>query len=135
MYWAASGALALLHLLRIAWTVLVALLYYPFVPNPMPLDASRSKTPQNLALVLSETSSDPTEEEVNAIMDSVVHAVAWCEAVGVTSLCVYDQHGMLCHYMCPVECRTHPALRNVKKARSPHRKAVTSLNSKGIYRF
>ena len=96
MSWAASGALTLLHFLRTAWIIFVALLYHPFVPNPLPLDASRSKIPRNLALVLSETSSDPSEEEIDAILKSVVHAVEWCEAVGVKSLCVYDQHGALC---------------------------------------
>ena len=93
MSWVAFSTLTLLHFLRTAWHILVALLYYPFVPNPLPLQSSRSKTPITLALVLSETSSDPSEEESEAIIGSVVEAVRCCEAAGVKSLCIYDRYG------------------------------------------
>ena len=95
MDWLAKPCLTVLHVIHVAWTCLIALLYYPFVPNPQPLEAVRPKVPTNLALALCSVSKEPSEEEGDALVQSAVSAVRWCKKVGIKSLCVYDRHGEL----------------------------------------
>ena len=96
----AKGSLTALHFLHIVWTCLLALLYYPFVADPRPLEAPRSKVPGHVALVLSSTNENSPDEEEAAVVRSVLCAVRCCQRVGVQSLSVYDRHGIATFSVC-----------------------------------
>ncbi|PAV21945.1 hypothetical protein PNOK_0190200 [Pyrrhoderma noxium] len=89
----AAGGLALLHIIQTVWTCLISLLYYPFVPNPRPLVASRLKLPSKLGLILADTHENPSEEEIRNVINNVVLTVKWCKEAGIPNLSVYDRYG------------------------------------------
>ena len=91
----AAGGLALLHIIQTVWTCLISLLYYPFVPNPRPLVASRLKLPSKLGLILADTHENPSEEEIRNVINNVVLTVKWCKEAGIPNLSVYDRYGKL----------------------------------------
>ncbi|KAL5495408.1 hypothetical protein ACEPAI_871 [Sanghuangporus weigelae] len=95
MSWLAACGLSVLHFFHLIWTILTALLYYPFLANPLPLHGPRAKLPKNLALVLAIDGERPTEEERNEIVKSVVCTARWCEAAGINGLSVYDRHNVV----------------------------------------
>ncbi|KAL5534383.1 hypothetical protein ACEPAG_845 [Sanghuangporus baumii] len=95
MSWLAACGLSVLHFLHLIWTILTALLYYPFLANPLPLHGPRTKLPKNLALVLAIDGEKPTEEERNAIVKSVVCTARWCKVAGINGLSVYDRHNVV----------------------------------------
>ena len=87
--------LFVLHAVQLVRTCIIALLYQPFVTNPLALDAQRSKIPRSLALILSTTSTDPADDEVEKAIESVACAARCCMKAGIECLSVYDKHGAL----------------------------------------
>ncbi|KAI0651928.1 hypothetical protein C8Q79DRAFT_67547 [Trametes meyenii] len=93
MSWLAPAVLALLHALY--RLVLVFKSVFCWDKEPLPLTATRSKTPLHLALVL--VPNPAVDEEVNEqyMLESVVQIAGWCKAAGIRRLSVYDREGIL----------------------------------------
>lgn len=87
------SCLVLLHAGQFIWTCIVALLYQPFVTNPLPLDSPHSKLPHSLVLILSTTTDDPADDEIEKTLESIACAARCCMKAGIGCLSVYDRHG------------------------------------------
>ena len=88
----ATVALAILHSLYRLVLVLKSLATR-FRKDPLPLTAQRSKLPAHLALTLVADSDEDEEANEKYMLDSVGKVAAWCQAVGIRRLTVYDREG------------------------------------------
>ena len=87
-------ALWLLHFLYSIHLALLSIRCRYFQSAPRALTATRSKTPSHLALVLA--SQEPylcASDAREAFLACTERAVAYCRAVGIRCLSVYDRQG------------------------------------------
>ncbi|KAA1471537.1 hypothetical protein DENSPDRAFT_837548 [Dentipellis sp. KUC8613] len=92
---ASSLALRLIHVL---YSLVLVLLYLRrrVASRPRPLAARRNKIPAVLGLLLVyDEEKICTEDLVDSLMQCAEGAAAWCRAVGVKQLIVYDRQGIL----------------------------------------
>ncbi|KAJ6604609.1 hypothetical protein DFH09DRAFT_1123245 [Mycena vulgaris] len=62
---------------------------------PLPLQVTRRRTPQHLALLLVSDSAHGSAVIRESLLETVSRAVGWCRAVGIQKLSVYDSEGVL----------------------------------------
>ena len=92
MSWLASLVLSLFHAVYYVINVFSSL-RASFGRPPNPLEAKRKQLPTHLALLFA-TDSDGIFDGLEAqLLDNVQEAIAWCRAVGIQRLTVYDREG------------------------------------------
>lgn len=92
MSWLATFVLSVLHALYklvLAFKSLSA----RFLQEPLPLASERSKVPSHLALNLISNPEADEEDNEKYMLNSVENVAAWCQAVGIKRLTVYDRDG------------------------------------------
>ncbi|KAJ7492662.1 hypothetical protein FB451DRAFT_542979 [Mycena latifolia] len=65
---------------------------------PLPLQVTRRRTPQHLALLVLDSPHDSAVIR-DSLLESVSRTVGWCRAVGIPKLTLFDSEGVL------VDCR------------------------------
>lgn len=89
-------ALWLLHFLYSVYLALSSIRSRYFQSAPRSLTATRSKIPSHLALVLASQEPESCVSEAReAFLACTERAVAYCRAVGICRLSVYDRQGIL----------------------------------------
>lgn len=61
---------------------------------PLPVEYTRRRIPQHLAILLVLPLHDSLTHVEDSVVQSVLNAVAWCRAAGITKLTVYERTGM-----------------------------------------
>jgi len=90
-------------------------------PGPKPLTVSRSQIPRNLAVVLVCSDDKANNGAVQeAFIQCVERITAWCKAVGVNHLTVFDRHGILVGMSSTVRQRLNAVERDSPPERSEY---------------
>ncbi|KAM5536248.1 hypothetical protein V8D89_010147 [Ganoderma adspersum] len=118
MSWLATLVLSLLHALYklvLAFKSLSA----RFLQEPLPLASERSKVPSHLALNLISNPEADEEGNEKYMLNSVENVAAWCQAVGIKRLTVYDRDGILTNCSLDIRQRVLPSVQGQDLEDSP----------------
>ncbi|KAJ7706226.1 hyphal tip protein, partial [Mycena rosella] len=90
-----SAFLRVLHSFYFLIALFSACWHRIHITPPLPLEATRRRTPQHLALLLVPDSAHDLAVVRESLLESVRLTVDWCRAVGVQKLTLYDSEGLL----------------------------------------